>query len=472
MNRLNKFGKNFKNFFEDDSRNIDENSENFKTVNHINDNKDNFRIKDKLQTVSNKNNNKLTAYNKYIMISKNYLKNNINNINDNTTFINNDSNIKKNSINYINNIDVDINGMSSERKLNNFNEDNSIEKISLYKLNKNKNNYNKNDSNENISILNLNKNKRKEDLKSNNDSLNENISNEKNVTVLIPKGESIEIKLNKQENIPNCILCGKIFPLINIYSTKLCNHYFCQNCLKRYYMKENLNDLNIYKCPILSCNQYFEKEIIKNKIFNPNISNDKIEILKSFNESRKKNDINNFVIKYKTNNLIDINSNKPFFFYSKYKKEICPFCNENKIFSNNNYCVCLNCQKKYCKYCNNIYNENHFNQKNVFRCKIYYKINDEDYKTIINMKKKSIYLKFLFSFILVLAGYFCFVIGYIKQIKISIKNVFFCNYINKNIFFYYVIYFFYVICLLCVLFIIIPFFILIIPYFPIISIIN
>ena len=48
MNRLNKFGKNFKNFFEDDSRNIDENSENFKTVNHINDNKDNFRIKDKL----------------------------------------------------------------------------------------------------------------------------------------------------------------------------------------------------------------------------------------------------------------------------------------------------------------------------------------------------------------------------------------------------------------------------------------
>ena len=450
MNRLNKFEKKYKDIFEEDSRNIDEKSENSKTVNHIIENKDTFKMKDNLQTVSNKNYSKLTPFNKYIIISKNCVKDNINNINDNTTFFNNDSN-KKNSINYINNIDLDINVISSERKLNNFKGDNS---------------------NETISLFNLNKKKINKDLKSNNDSLNENISNEKNLTVLIPKGDSIEIKLNKKENIPVCILCGKNFPLINIYSTKLCKHYFCQNCLKRYYMNENLNDLNVYKCPILSCNQYFEKEIIKNSIFNPSISNNKLEILKSIKEPGNKNDINNFVIKYKNNNLIDINTNKPFFFYSKYKKEICPFCNENKVYSNNKYCICLNCQKKYCKYCNNIYNENHFNQKNILRCKIYYKINDDEYKKIIMMRKRNICFKILLSFIFVLAGYFCLVIGYIKQIKISIKNVFFSNYINKNIFLYYVIYFFYVPCLLCVLLVIIPFFIFIIPYFPIISIFN
>jgi len=312
----------------------------------------------------------------------------------------------------------------------------------------------------------LNKNKRNKNL--NNDSLKQNISNEKKLTILIPKENSIELTLNKEENIPNCIICGRMFPLINIFSTKLCKHYFCQNCLKKYYMNENLNDSNIYKCPILKCNQYYENEIIKNIIFKSNSYNDKIEIFKSINENKNKKDIN----KYKKNNLIDINTNKSFFLYSKFKKDICPFCKENKIYSNDKYCVCLNCQKKYCKYCQNLYNESHFNKQNTLRCKIYYKINDEEYKTIINRRKKDFWIKILFSFILVFAGYFCLVIGYIKQIKISIKNVFFCNYVNKNIFLFYLIYFFYLISLLCILFIIIPLFIIIIPYFPIISILN
>ena len=137
MNRLNKFEKKYKEIFEEDSRNIDEKSENSKTVNHIIENKDTFKMKDNLQTVSNKNYSKLTPFNKYIIISKNCVKDNINNINDNTTFFNNDSN-KKNSINYINNIDLDINGISSERKLNNFKVDNSNEIISLFNLNKKK----------------------------------------------------------------------------------------------------------------------------------------------------------------------------------------------------------------------------------------------------------------------------------------------------------------------------------------------
>ena len=51
-------------------------------------------MKDNLQTVSNKNYSKLTPFNKYIIISKNCVKDNINNINDNTTFFNNDSNKK------------------------------------------------------------------------------------------------------------------------------------------------------------------------------------------------------------------------------------------------------------------------------------------------------------------------------------------------------------------------------------------
>ena len=444
MNGLNKLRKKYRKVFEDDSKDINEKSmENSKTVNDIIEKKYNFRMKDNLNTVSNNNNfSKLTPFNKYIIISNKYLNKNRNNINDNTTFFNNESN-KKNSINYIN--DIDINGSNSERKLKNFNDDNSNENISLYKLNKNKRNKNLN-----------------------NDSLKQNISNEKKLTILIPKENSIELTLNKEENIPNCIICGRMFPLINIFSTKLCKHYFCQNCLKKYYMNENLNDSNIYKCPILKCNQYYENEIIKNIIFKSNSYNDKIEIFKSINENKNKKDIN----KYKKNNLIDINTNKSFFLYSKFKKDICPFCKENKIYSNDKYCVCLNCQKKYCKYCQNLYNENHFNKLNTLRCKIYYKINDEEYKTIINRRKKDFWIKILFSFILVFAGYFCLVIGYIKQIKISIKNVFFCNYVNKNIFLFYLIYFFYLISLLCILFIIIPLFIIIIPYFPIISILN
>ena len=143
MNGLNKLRKKYRKVFEDDSKDINEKSmENSKTVNDIIEKKFNFRMKDNLNTVSNNNNfSKLTPFNKYIIISNKYLNKNRNNINDNTTFFNNESN-KKNSINYIN--DIDINGSNSERKLKNFNDDNSNENISLYKLNKNKRNKNLN----------------------------------------------------------------------------------------------------------------------------------------------------------------------------------------------------------------------------------------------------------------------------------------------------------------------------------------
>lgn len=278
---------------------------------------------------------------------------------------------------------------------------------------------------------------------------------------------------------PKCIICSRVYPSNDMVSTLNCEHKFCIYCLGNYFeykiCNSEINDFTNFKCPVITCPNSFTLEEIE-KVLPQTI----LDYINQGNSGPMKyciTDITNIKIRrkeelitsYSQRNVLDINSNESFYLFSKKKDKNCPDCNDEFLFGRkglNNY-VCLNCLKRYCKFCKKEYTAKHLDKTYNNRCKIYFKIEGEEYFNQLSNKKKHnlsvTYLIFIayivISFFLILFGV-CFYIrdGIKKCLKIKHSKSFFS--LIKLIAFY---------ILYCILLaIVIPVILMSFPYFPLI----
>ena len=173
--------------------------------------------------------------------------------------------------------------------------------------------------------------------------------------------------------------------------------------------------------------------------------------------------------KYSKHNVLDLNTNKDFYLYSKKKVEICPLCNKNNLFhkKGTKFYTCLNCLEKVCKYCRCKYSESHFKKDSIERCKVFYKVGAEHRRSYII--KKYICLLFMRSLFYTIIGYLIFFIGICIYVIEGIDSLLCCGVRNKNVFIFIISYFLKIIFTIVGLIIVLPICILLIPYFSILS---
>ncbi len=286
---------------------------------------------------------------------------------------------------------------------------------------------------------------------------------------------------------PKCIICNKLYPFRDIIYSKSCKHIFCYECIKQYFINLILKgetDIFNFKCPVPNCNGVYNKEIINDNIpipfmeyLNNKKNNPMNYSINKLNEISKKNDNNldYFLDEYSKKNVLNINSNKIFYLYSKSKNNICPKCYKNSLFSKKGkkYKVCLLCRKRFCKFCQNEYSEYHFEKGYADYCKIYFKLNDNEY----NKNTIGFCFKFTLSLIYKIIGILIIYFGFGKFINRQLKKCLFYNenYIFKNndfCLFFIIKFIIYIILVTILYFVLFVFVILIIPYFPLISLLD
>lgn len=276
-----------------------------------------------------------------------------------------------------------------------------------------------------------------------------------------------------------CIICSRVYPSNGMLTTLTCEHKFCIYCIGNYFeykiCNSELNDFTNIKCPVITCPSSVAFDEIEKVL--PQVVLDYIN--KGNNGPMKYSieDITNIKIhrkdelltSYSQRNVLDVNTNENFYLFSKIKDKSCPDCHGEFLFARkglNNY-VCLNCLKHFCKFCKKEYSEKHLDKSYKDRCKIYFKIEGEEYFNQLNNKKKHnlcvdylIFVAYIvISFFLILFGV-CFYIrdGIKKCFKIKHRNSFFS--LIKLIAFY---------ILYCIsLAIVIPILLMSFPYFPLI----
>jgi hypothetical protein len=275
----------------------------------------------------------------------------------------------------------------------------------------------------------------------------------------------------------SCYICERAYPSYKLYSASCKKHFICRKCFKNYYEERIEEGERNFKCPIYSCNGYWEvnKELL-NTIISPTYIN---LIIKNETSSNYSNELNSDAAtlklqqKYKLNtksseklklythkHVIDINSNKNFFMYNKLKIQYCPFCNTQSLFSKTgtHFIKCLNCLNKICKYCFKHFTDLHMDISNESHCKIYYR-----QKAIVEKKNNYCLLIFLEIFMLFASFYLLISSGflYIKRIVKCVlclkKEKEICCLLNIIIFFFTFIFFL----------ILFPILLIGFPYFPI-----
>ena len=282
---------------------------------------------------------------------------------------------------------------------------------------------------------------------------------------------------------PMCIICNRLYPHRDIIYSKSCKHIFCVNCIKQYFIGLILkgeNDLFNFKCPVPNCEGKYNKNIVVENIpvnyincLNPNKNSMKFSLKKI--KELNNNNLDFILEEYSKKNVLNINSNENFFLYSKNKDNICPKCNKNSLFykKGNNFKVCLLCRKRFCKFCNNDYNDFHLVKNFPNHCKIYFKIDKQFYHN----QNNGFFFNFLINFLYVFFAFFILFFGFGKFCDRKFKNCFFKNenfILNNNelyLFFIFKIILYIILMIICYFFLL-AFIILIIPYFPLITLLD
>ena len=292
-----------------------------------------------------------------------------------------------------------------------------------------------------------------------------------------------ESNINNELKYFQCYICENSYVYDFISLQIKCDHLFCHRCGKLFYEEKiEQGEFENFKCGITYC-----KFIIPDFIIETLISKTHLEIITKkkencfsllltkqnsslnsenlvlnrivdFNSNLKtffeKNKFQN-VINYSLKNVCDIGSNENFFQYSKNKNQICPFCKEMQLYGKNTraFVKCLNCLKKFCKYCFKQFDKNHLENDNKNRCRVYYRRKIDKNKNQISFSFKYIQIMLmLFGGYLVIATFFI-----VKMKKTFVDNKF-SLYVFLKILYYF---------LLSIIFT--PLSILIIPYLSILT---
>ena len=369
------------------------------------------------------------------------------NLNDEKTinFENNANEINKNNINI------------SETK---------VEKVNLNEIKK------KNFSNFKMNTLTI-KNKKRNLTNINKSSVNSAFSNNSLKNERKNSDNNIEI-------LYKCLFCGKYSSNRYYYLLFSCRHFFCMKCGKNFFeevidtiIKTKNPDIKI-KCPIISCKnliplpllkiilseQYYN--LIRGKIFKikekyrkgktpSKINNNflKTEIILETSELRKEK-LKNF-----KRDLYNIKNKNKFIHYIKKKTFIqCQNCKEYSLYGNieGNYDLCLNCLKKYCKYCHKLFGERHFDKTYINHCRVVY-------RAFKDFSKYRCIKRYIHILLYIILGYLFLLTFFLIKIK--------CLCRNKNDFtkFVKIIFFLFMFILF------LPFIIILFPYFPLITLI-
>lgn len=241
----------------------------------------------------------------------------------------------------------------------------------------------------------------------------------------------LTLSFKKPNEVPRCLMCGRVYPNSDVLTTSTCTHKFCVYCLGHYFRyKSQIGEFDPteLKCPTISCTGTYSYEDLHSYLPDDSISSGN-KILSSHLQQLKV--LQNGIVSYNEKNIIDINSNEHFYLFSKVKEGICPRCNKDYLFCRKgvSFLVCLGCLGKFCKYCRKEFNDRHLDDAYIGRCKIYFKIDETARK---KRKKKCeiliIYIQMVLlisiSFILCLCGVFCY-------LDAGIKKITFYNYFKK-----------------------------------------
>ena len=214
----------------------------------------------------------------------------------------------------------------------------------------------------------------------------------------------------------SCLICEKIFPKSNLYSSSTCAHDICRKCIKLYY-EDKIEDgiIDNFKCPIYSCRGHFSESLIRvfisSKLFNTAISKkDQCNGSKNNNNSLSETSVDT-VKMYQEQHVLDVNDNKTFFLYPKEKLNACQRCKKEALFGKTNYYFvkCLNCQMKMCRWCLKEFDDEHFDLMKAKHCRVYFRNPVEDEKEC--KCTKSCICKYLCELFFVIAGFFMMFIG-------------------------------------------------------------
>ena len=302
-----------------------------------------------------------------------------------------------------------------------------------------------------------------------NDSLDTNREIEDNNKNTFNNINNNENEYYQNQNYEECLFCEKLFIDSEFFENFKCKHFFCKECGQEFYRNLiNQGQKKNYKCPIFSCKSSFSSQFIKsltavkfhelkkvdykrhnNKMKNNNNKSASIRR----NPSLRALDSKSLFIQneeFLKENIIDINNINNFHKYIKKFAYECPLCKEFSLYGKikGSYFKCLNCLKKFCKYCRKEYNIAHFDKSNKDYCRVFYRIQKINKDNCCFFILKYLFLT-VFAFLFIMT-YFIGKLKYSFRIKSITKRIFFIILFS----------------ILSVIFT--PLSLLLIPYFPII----
>jgi hypothetical protein len=294
-------------------------------------------------------------------------------------------------------------------------------------------------------------------------NLNQNISNSNYKINNCCDNINIQIKLGIPKFV--CSICDITYTASVSYVAECGFHFLCKKCAKCFYEEKIDNGAKELFCPFVKCGKKFSKYQAKKFVSKSHYDmleeeeekNNNLNSIKFFSDNNYNNLKN-----YSGNHVIDINNNKLFYNFNKNKKIFCSKCNEETLFCRDKqfFMKCLNCGYAQCKYCFKEYTYDHFDMNSPNYCRIYYR--EEEF----NGKTMAIFLKFLLQLFFVFAIFFLIIISLWKVPKKKLTDLFFKGNKKHNRFLFYIkiifIYFFtFIIFIICL-----PFNIILFPWFP------
>ena len=286
-----------------------------------------------------------------------------------------------------------------------------------------------------------------------NNNINNNISHSLQISPIQIKQENTNYFNNNIQKTHfinemsyfRCFICENYYLYDYITLQIPCEHKFCQSCGKLFYEEKiEQGQFDNFQCGITKCNIIIPETIIDNLISKTHydvITKKKEELLspqtKQYSNANTENlilnkivdfncnlksffDKNKFqnILNYSLKNVCDINTNEIFFQYSKNKNQICPNCKEMHLYGKNTkpFVKCLNCLKKYCKYCFKIYEAGHIENDSKNRCKVFYR------RRNVNKKINGFWFKFLQNILMLIGSFLLISTFFIIRMKKTYQN--------------------------------------------------